>query len=136
LFDAIRTIRKRGGAFIGATQSITEIVKQPMLCNVLLESCPGKLFFPNPELRNPEGKTYDEYRRLGLPDHLLATLGSASRKRHFLYTSPEHSRLAALPLGNVARRICGSTDWKQVRAFRDILDHPNGSDVLTRWLAG
>jgi type IV secretion system protein TrbE len=135
LFDALRSIRKRGGAFVGATQSIAEIVNSPY-CSLLLESAPGKLFFPNTELRSGDTYVREQYRRLGLPEHLITTIGSARSKHHFLYRGPEHSRLVALPLGDVAKKICGSTGWDSVRHFRQLLaTHGNDRDaVLAAWL--
>jgi type IV secretion system protein VirB4 len=135
LFDAIRSIRKRGGCFVGATQSTTEVVNSP-LCNLLLQNCPGKIFFPNAELRSGNARVRDEYRQLGLPEHLITLIGSARRKAQFLYRNTEHSRLVTLRLGSVAKKICGATNWKNVREFREqLLAHPNNGDLLSSWLA-
>jgi type IV secretion system protein TrbE len=134
LFDAIRSIRKRGGCFVGATQSTTEVVNSPS-CNLLLENCPGKIFFPNAELKSGNAEVRHEYQRLGLPEHLITLIGSSRRKQHFLYRGSEHSRLVTLRLGSVAKRICGATNWKDVREFRELLAHSNNGNLLSSWLA-
>jgi type IV secretory pathway VirB4 component len=52
LYDAIRTFRKRNAGITLATQSLTEISNSPYR-DLLLESCPGKIFLPNPEAAGP-----------------------------------------------------------------------------------
>jgi type IV secretion system protein VirB4 len=49
-YGALRTLRKRNAGIVMATQSLTEIASSPY-CNLLLESCPAKIFLPNPEAR-------------------------------------------------------------------------------------
>ena len=50
LYAAIRTFRKRNAGITLATQSLTEIANSPYR-DLLLESCPGKIFLPNAEAK-------------------------------------------------------------------------------------
>ena len=65
LYDAIRTFRKRNAGITLATQSITEIANSPYR-DLLLESCPGKIFLPNPEAKGEY--VHNAYLRLGLSE--------------------------------------------------------------------
>jgi type IV secretion system protein TrbE len=60
LEEWLRTLRKKNAAVILATQSLSEIANSPYR-DVILESCPTKLYLPNAEARNPQ--TRDLYRR-------------------------------------------------------------------------
>jgi type IV secretion system protein VirB4 len=48
-----RTCRKKNAAITLATQSLADITNSP-LCDVILESCPTRLYLPNAEARNPQ----------------------------------------------------------------------------------
>ena len=47
----LRTLRKKNAAVVLATQSLSEIANSPHR-DVILESCPTKLYLPNPEATN------------------------------------------------------------------------------------
>jgi len=136
LFDAIGSVRKRGGCFVGATPSTVELANSPF-CARLLVNCPGQVFFANHMLRTGDAHVTEQYRQLGVPDHLIATIGSARRKRELLYREPEHARLAAFRLGRVAQRICGATGFNDIKRFRQLVAaHGHDRDaVLAAWLA-
>jgi type IV secretion system protein VirB4 len=63
LYDAIRTFRKRNAGITLATQSLTEIAISSYR-DLLLESCPGKIFLPNPEAKGEYIRA--AYLKLGL----------------------------------------------------------------------
>ena len=51
----LRVLRKRNCAVVFVSQSLTEVYNSPQR-DLLLESCPTKVFLPNPEARNsPDG---------------------------------------------------------------------------------
>ncbi len=64
----LRTLRKKNAAVVLATQSLAEIANSPHR-DVILESCPTKLYLPNPEAEN--AATRDMYRRFGLNDRQI-----------------------------------------------------------------
>ena len=57
----LRVLRKRNCAVVFVSQSLTEVFNSPQR-DLLLESCPTKIFLPNPEARNAQ--TGQLYRRL------------------------------------------------------------------------
>ena len=78
LFDAIRTFRKRNAGITLATQSLTEIANSPYR-DLLLESCPGKIFLPNPEAKGEYVR--EAYLKLGL-------VGAGNRDRRPRRSAP------------------------------------------------
>jgi type IV secretory pathway VirB4 component len=132
LFDSIRTLRKKNSGFVGCTQSLVEIVNSPYR-DLLLESCPGKIFLPNSEARGEYVR--ENYFKLGINEHEVAIIANASPQRQYYYRSPIGSRLFTLTLGNVAKAICASTGYQDVQRARRILaESPNGHFV-DAWLS-
>ena len=68
-----------------ATQSLSEIANSPYR-DVILESCPTKLYLPNAEARNPQ--TRELYRKFGLSDRQIDIIAEAAPKRDYYYVSP------------------------------------------------
>lgn len=137
LFDAIGSVRKRGGCFVGATPSTVELANSPFVGRLLV-NCPGQVYFANHMLKTGDAYVTEQYRQLGLPEHLITTIGRARRKREFLYKEPEHARLAGFRLGPVAQRICGATGYDDIKRFRPLIAaHGDDRDaILTAWLGG
>jgi type IV secretory pathway VirB4 component len=136
LFDTIGSVRKRGGCFVGATPSTVEIANSPFVARLLV-NCPGQVFFANHMLRTGDAYVTEQYRQLGVPEHLIATIGGARRKRDLVYKEPEHARLAPFRLGRVGQKICGATGFNDIKRFRQLIAaHGNDRDaVLAAWLA-
>ena len=131
-FDAIRSGRKRNASYVLATQSLTEIVNHPYR-GLLLESCPGKVFLPNPEARGQH--VAQMYLELGLNEHDIAIISGASSRREYYFRSAIGSRLFALALGDLAKAICSATGYKDVERARQIIaESPNGH-FLDAWLS-
>lgn len=132
LFDAIRTIRKFNAGLIGASQSLLEIVNSPYR-DLLLESCPGKIYLPNPHAAHAYGRK--QYLDMGLNPHEVACIASAQPARQFYYSSPAGSRLATLSLGDVGKSICASTGYNDVQRARSII-REHGQLTLANWQPG
>lgn len=129
-YEALRTLRKRNAGIVMATQSITEIASSPY-CNLLLESCPAKIFLPNPEARGDLVR--DAYLKLGLTRRQVEIIARATPRSQYYYTSPLGSRLFNLDLGPIAIALCGATGHPDVRRARELLSQ--GRDFLEAWLA-
>ena len=126
-YEALRTLRKRNAGIVMATQSITEIASSSY-CNLLLESCPAKIFLPNPEARGEHVR--DSYLKLGLTQRQIEIIARATPRSQYYYTSPLGSRLFNLDLGPVALALCGSTGHPDLGRARELL----GPDFLDAWL--
>jgi type IV secretion system protein VirB4 len=129
-YGALRTLRKRNAGIVMATQSITEIASSPY-CNLLLESCPAKVFLPNPEARGDHVR--DSYLKLGLTRRQVEIVARATPRSQYYYTSPLGSRLFNLDLGPIALALCGSTGHPDLRRARELL--AQSGDFVQAWLA-
>jgi type IV secretion system protein VirB4 len=95
LEEWLRTLRKKNAAVVLATQSLSEIANSPQR-DVILESCPTKLYLPNAEARNPQTREL-------LPQ--VRPLRSADR-----HTRRGHAQarlLLRLAVGPAAVPVCG-----------------------------
>jgi type IV secretory pathway VirB4 component len=129
LYGAIRTFRKRNAGIILATQSLTEIAASPYR-NLLLESCPAKIFLPNPEARGEHVR--QSYLELGLSRREIDIIARAQPRAHYYYTSPLGKRLFSCDLGPVALALCAATGSPDVALARELL--AAGGDFLDAWL--
>jgi type IV secretory pathway VirB4 component len=129
-YAALRTLRKRNAGIVMATQSVTEIAASPY-CNLLLESCPAKIFLPNPEARGEHVR--DSYQKLGLARRQIEIIARATPRSQYYYASPLGSRLFNLDLGPIALALCGATGHPELRRARELL--AQSGDFLAAWLA-
>jgi type IV secretion system protein TrbE len=131
LFDAIRTFRKRNAGITLATQSLTEIANSAYR-DLLLESCPGKIFLPNAEARGAYVK--EAYFKLGLSETEIEIVASAAPRREYFFHSPAGRRLFTLNLGPLALRLCAATGSRDVEAARALLQAYGPERFLDAWL--
>jgi type IV secretion/conjugal transfer VirB4 family ATPase len=130
LEEWLRTLRKKNAAVVLATQSLSEIANSPHR-DVVLESCPTKVFLPNPEARNPQ--TRDLYRRFGLSDRQIDLIAEAAPKRDYYYVSPLGRRLFQFGLGPVALAFTRAGSKEDVLAARHLVAQ-RGEHWPLEWL--
>jgi type IV secretion system protein VirB4 len=114
----LRVLRKRNCAVVFVSQSLTEVFNSPQR-DLLLESCPTKVFLPNPEARNAQ--TGQLYRQLGLNETQVELIAHATPKRHYYYASPLGRRMIDLALGPESLSflgVSGSEDIERIRKLR------------------
>ena len=128
--DWLKTLRKKNAAVIFATQSVSDILDKPISA-AIMESCPTKIFLPNPEARSQNSST--AYRQIGLSDRQIEILSYATPKRQYYFTSPNGQRLFDLGLGPVALSFVGASGKEDLAAIRD-LQRTFGSDWAAEWL--
>jgi type IV secretion system protein TrbE len=131
LFDAIRTFRKRNAGIILATQSLTEIASSPYR-DLLLESCPGKIFLPNPEAKGAYVR--EAYRKLSLSEQEIEMIAEAVPRREYFFHSAAGRRLFNLHLGPIALRLCAATGSRDVEAARTLLKTSGPQLFCDAWL--
>ena len=118
LEEWLRTFRKKNAAVVLATQSLSEIANSPYR-DVILESCPTKLYLPNAEARNPQ--TRELYRKFGLSDRQIDIIAEAAPKRDYYYISPLGRRLFQFALGPAALAFIGAGSKEDVLAARQMI---------------
>jgi type IV secretion system protein VirB4 len=102
----LKTLRKANCAVVLATQSVSDIAESP-ITSALVESCPTKIFLPNPEARSEQES--ELYRKIfGLNEKQIQLISTAIRKRHYYLVSPAGRKLFELGLGPVALSFVGA----------------------------
>ena len=113
-----------------ATQSLSEIANSSHR-DVILESCPTKLYRPNGEAKKPQ--TRELYRRFGLSDRQIDIIAEAAPKRDYYYVSPLGRRLFQFALGPTALAFIGAGSKEDLLvARRMIAEH--GERWRVEWL--
>jgi len=113
-----------------ATQSLSEIANSPYR-DVLLESCPTKLYLPNAEALNPQ--TRELYRKFGLSDRQTDIIAEATPKRDYYYVSPLGRRLFQFAVGPAALAFIGAGSKEDVLAARRLIAQ-HGERWRVEWL--
>ncbi len=131
LWEAIRTFRKRNAGITLATQSLTEVAESSYR-NLLLESCPGKIFLPNSDISGEYVRT--AYLKLGLSEREVAIVGAATPQRQYFFHSSRGKRLFQLDLQPIARALCTSTGSTDVDLARQLLKSHGPKGFLHAWL--
>lgn len=127
----LRTLRKRNCAAILETQAVTDITNSPIR-DVLIESCPTKIFLPNAEATTESSRA--AYAALGLGEAQIDLIAHATPKAEYYYTSPLGRRLFSLGLGPIALSFLGAGGTAQVRRVRELAAADPASWPAT-WLA-
>jgi type IV secretion system protein VirB4 len=100
----LRTLRKKNAAVVFVSQSVADVVNSPRR-DVILESCPTKIFLPNPEAEGDHVRRL--YESIGLNRRQVQILATALPKRQYYVVSPLGRRLINLGLGPVALSFVG-----------------------------
>jgi len=120
----LRVLRKRNCAVVFVSQSLTEVYNSPQR-DLLLESCPTKVFLPNPEARNTQ--TGQLYRRLGLNETQVELIAHATPKRHYYYASPLGRRMLDLALGPETLSFIGISGSEEIERIRKLREQYRGA---------
>ncbi len=102
----LKTLRKFNVAVVFATQSLADIARSS-IAPALIESCPTRIFLPNPDAHTPQ--IADLYASFGLNDQQLRIVAAATPKREYYYQSSAGSRLFELGLGPIALAAVGAS---------------------------
>ncbi|CCO24013.1 conjugal transfer protein TrbE [Maridesulfovibrio hydrothermalis] len=126
----LKVLRKRACAVILATQSLSDAVRSGIL-DVLVESCPTKIFLPNATAI--QEAQYKLYQNLGLNSRQIEIIASSTPKRDYYVVSPEGRRLIDLALGPIALSFVGSADKGSINRMKE-LEKQYGQNWPDEWL--
>jgi type IV secretion system protein VirB4 len=124
-------LRKANAGVLFVGQSLAAFLDSP-LKHPLLESCPTRIFLPNPAARQPE--TAQAYRTFGLNDRQIEILARATPKRQYFAVTPEGSRLFHLDLSPAVLAVY-SLAGPEARRTVAQLQEEHGPGWLEGWLA-
>jgi type IV secretion system protein VirB4 len=121
----LKVLRKANCAVILATQSLSDASRSGIL-DVLIESCPTKIFLPNEEAATSGTPEHpgprDLYEAMGLNETQIEIIRTATKKRHYYLVSPEGRRLFDLGLGPIALSFAGISSKDQVAHLRGLVE--------------
>ena len=129
IIDWLRTLRKKNCYVIFATQSVSDIADSPIK-NILLESCPTKIFLPNPEALTEVGRVF--YKNIGLNDTQINTIARAQSKAEYYLVSKVGKRLINLELSKSELAIIGASSPEDVKQVKSLQQKSKSGE----WVAG
>ena len=132
----LKVLRKANCAVVLATQSLSDASRSGIL-DVLIESCPSKIFLPNEEATvrgtSEHPGPRDLYEAMGLNETQIEIIRTAQKKRHYYLVSPEGRRLFDLGLGPTALAFTGVSSKEDVAAVLE-LERQHGNGWPREWL--
>ncbi|HTK35527.1 MAG TPA: conjugal transfer protein TrbE [Caulobacteraceae bacterium] len=117
--DWLKTLRRKNVGVVFATQSLADVANSSIAPS-LIESCPTKIYLPNPGALDPE--TGSQYARFGLNAKQLQLIASATPKREYYFTCADGNRLIDLGLGPVALAVVGSNNRNDQTLMTQLLE--------------
>lgn len=136
LRDWLRLLRSKNCAVIIATQSLSDAFSSGLL-NVLVESCPTKIWLGNPEAMktgtNENPGPLDLYQSMNMNENQIEIIRTAKQKFEYYVTSPEGCRLINLGIGPLGLAFSGATSEAEVNEVREFVKE-HGSDWKWRYL--
>jgi type IV secretion system protein VirB4 len=127
----LKTLRKRNVAVIFATQSLAD-VQRSTIAPAIIESCPSRIFLPNPQATEPQLRA--TYASFGLNDRQIAIIATAQPKRDYYYQSRLGNRLFDLGLGPVALAFAATGTPVDQRAIDRVVSAQGLAAFPTAWL--
>lgn len=126
----LKTLRKKNVSVIFSTQSLAD-VRDSSIAPAIIESCPSRIFLPNPQATEPQIRTI--YESFGLNARQIAIVAQATPKRDYYYQSRLGNRIFDLDLGPVALAFAGASTPDDQRAIDTVI--ANGRENFTAaWL--
>jgi type IV secretion system protein VirB4 len=121
IVDWVLTLRKRNAAVILSTPTIAGLTDSPHF-HTLVESCPTKIFLPNPEAQTSTAAIYELF---GLSQRQRQVIAEAVPKRDYYYTSPLGKRLFDLTIDPATLSFVGAGSREDIAAVRALSAEPN-----------
>lgn len=123
----LKELRKANAYVVFATQSLADAM-QSSIAMALKESCPAKIFLPNPSALDDISTEF--YRGMGLNHRQIDIIAHAIPKCEYYFSSPLGNRLFDLALGPKALALCASSSINDQKLFSEIKkQNENGSFV-------
>jgi len=131
LREWLKTLRKKNASVVFATQSLTDIDASP-IAPVIVESCPTRIFLPNPRALEPQSAAI--YARFGLSARQVEILSRSASKRDYYLQSRAGERLFDLGLGPVALAFCAASSKADQADIAAVLAAQGPEDFAAGWL--
>lgn len=130
LREWLKTLRKKNVSVVIATQSLSDI-SGSAIAPALIESCPTRIFLPNPRAEEPgQADTYSEF---GLTARQTELIARATPKRDYYVQCSAGNRLFDLELGPVTLAFCAAGSKADQADIDDFMQR--GEAFAPAWLA-
>ena len=127
----LKTLRKKNVSVVFATQSLDDVAEST-IAPAIIESCPSRIFLPNPRATEPQQR--EAYAKFGLNDRQVEIVARAAPKRDYYFQSRAGNRLFDLALGPAALAFCGASSKDDLRAIDEILATTGRDRFAEAWL--
>jgi type IV secretion system protein VirB4 len=127
----LKTLRKKNVSVVFATQSLADI-KDSTIAPAIVESCPSRIFLPNPQATEPQIRVI--YEGFGLNSRQIEIVATAQPKQDYYYQSRLGNRVFDLGLGSVALAFAGASTPEDQRAIDAVSATGNSPDFAAAWL--
>ncbi|ADG10955.1 conjugal transfer protein TrbE [Caulobacter segnis] len=131
LREWLKTLRKKKASVVFATQSLADVT-QSAIAATIIESCPTRIFLPNPRALEPQGAA--AYARFGLNDRQIEILARATPARDYYLQSRVGNRLFDLGLGPVALAFCAASAKADQALIGALLSRHGQAGFAAAWL--
>ncbi|WP_181298980.1 conjugal transfer protein TrbE [Pseudomonas sp. Q2-TVG4-2] len=129
----LKTLRKKNVSVIFATQSLTDI-QTSSIAAAVIESCPSRIFLPNPQAEEPQIRGI--YEAFGLNARQIEAIARATPKRDYYYQSRQGNRLFDLDLGPVALSFAAAASPADQLQMDQVLAQRGTAGFASTWLEG
>ena len=126
----LKVLRKKNVAVVFATQSLADI-QRSSIAPALIESCPTRLFLPNPQAAEPQLRAI--YQGFGLNERQIAIIAGATPKRDYYLQSPLGNRLFDLDLGPLALAFLASAGPADQRVISSLVERDGPAAFAAAW---
>lgn len=127
----LKELRKSNVYVIFATQSLADALQSSIAIS-LKESCPSKIFLPNPNAIDAVSAQF--YESMGLNERQIEIISEALPKREYYLSSPLGNRLFDLSLGPLALALCASSSVADQKILKQIKESPKEHFFLEEFL--
>jgi type IV secretion system protein VirB4 len=131
LREWLKTLRKKNASVVFATQSLADVTSSVIAASII-ESCPTRIFLPNPRALEPQGAA--AYARFGLNDRQIEILARATPARDYYLQSRVGDRLFDLGLGPVALAFSAASSKADQAAIAKVLASVGKRGFAAAWL--
>jgi type IV secretion/conjugal transfer VirB4 family ATPase len=131
LEEWLRTLRRKNAAVIFASQSLGDVARSPIR-DILLESCPTRIFLPNFEANTDLGaQLYGEV--FQLRSEQIRIVGASIPKLDYLFVQRGQSRAFRFDLGPVQKSFVGASGSSELARVRQLYAE-HGYRYAPHWL--
>jgi type IV secretion/conjugal transfer VirB4 family ATPase len=127
----LKVMRKNNVSIIFATQNLQDVAESS-IAPAIMESCPTKIFLPNPSAMDERLK--ELYYSFGLNDSEREIIATATPKRQYYYKSVLGCRLFDLALDQLALAYVASAKKEDQEKVKDLLERYGKEGFNEKWL--